>query len=157
MPDLNFNMKKQENSLVFQINPLIYPPEAIYLTCLAFIDRAFLFLDGNPKKEVFITIKGKKKLTGKELKNLAGEFNNELLNAMTRITLGKRNQKIREYIISRALLSALGESDIEDAQEESQYKKDPLGIAVPWEEKYGPKRKNRSPHRRSNRVSGQQI
>jgi hypothetical protein len=77
----------------------------------------------------------KKKLSKKKLTELEGEFSNELLNYTLRINLAKRNKSIREYIISQALLSAIGE---EEAIEEdgTSFQDDPLGIAVPWEEKY---------------------
>jgi len=71
---------KKKNELIISLNPKIYPLEAIYGTCYIFIDRAYLFLDGNLNKEVKVFLKGKKELSPKELEKLAGEFKNELLN-----------------------------------------------------------------------------
>ncbi|MFH1671468.1 MAG: hypothetical protein ABH889_01680, partial [Candidatus Portnoybacteria bacterium] len=55
----------------------------------------------------------------------------------------KSNKKIRDYVVSQALLSAIGEEAIsqEEEKDEMKYEDDPLGIAVPWEEKYGGKHK----------------
>lgn len=124
----------KNNLLVLRLNSLIYPLEAIYLTCYTFIDRAYLFLDGDPQKEIKVTIKGKKNLSKKQLEGLAGEFLNELLNSTLRIKLGERNKKIRQYIVERALVSAAKDENLDESV---SHLDDPLGIAVPWEEKYG--------------------
>lgn len=130
----NFKSKVSKNQIIIKVNPKIYPLEAIYGAAYVFLDRAYLFLDGNPEKEVIVTLKGKEKMTEQKLKNLAGEFYNELLNCALRQKISQNNQKIREYIVSQALLSAIEE------EKEEEWQKDPLGIAVPWEEKYGKKK-----------------
>jgi len=130
----NFKSKVSKNQIIIKVNPKIYPLEAIYGAAYVFLDRAYLFLDGNPEKEVIVTLKGKEKMTERKLKNLAGEFYNELLNCALRQKISQNNQKIREYIVSQALLSAIEE------EKEEEWQKDPLGIAVPWEEKYGKKK-----------------
>ncbi|RLE07257.1 His-Xaa-Ser system protein HxsD [Candidatus Aerophobetes bacterium] len=130
----NFKSKVSKNQIIIKVNPKIYPLEAIYGAAYVFLDRAYLFLDGNPEKEVIVALKGKEKMTERKLKNLAGEFYNELLNCALRQKISQNNQKIREYIVSQALLSAIEE------EEEEEWQKDPLGIAVPWEEKYGKKK-----------------
>jgi len=128
------NIKK--DSVELKLETKIYPLEAIYSTCYVFIDRAYLFLDGNPKKEVRVIIKGKKNLSKKQLQQLAGEFLNELLSATLRMNLDKYSRKIRDYVVERALSSALGQTG---SEEQVGYEDDPLGIAIPWEEKYGHK------------------
>jgi len=118
----------------------IYPLEAILNTCYMFIERAYIFLDGDTKARfVKVSIKGKKKLSKKRLVALRGEFMNELLYSVLRYNVSKNNKKIREYIIGRALYSSVSISDLGVSKEELDYQKDPLGIAVPWEEKYGKK------------------
>jgi len=134
---MKIKAKIEKNQLIISLNPKIYPLEAVYGASYVFIDRAYLFLDGDPKKEIKIYIKGKKKMTPKELKDLAGEFNNELLNYTLRENVAKNTKKIREYIVERALFSALRSEEDED---EESIENDPLGIAVPWEEKYGKKK-----------------
>jgi len=129
----------KNNLLEMKLNPMIYPLEVIYSTCYVFIDRAYLFLDGDPKKEIIVAIKGKKNLSKKQLENLAGEFLNELLSAALRINLAQHNKKIRQYIVERALVSAANDENLDESV---SYLDDPLGIAVPWEEKYSKKSKN---------------
>jgi len=137
MPKNNIKTQKAKNQLTILLNPKLYPLEAIYSACYVFIDRAYLFLDGDPKKEVKVFIKGKGNLTPKKLEALAGEFENELLNCALRAAIAKNTKKVRETIVERALFSALPHE--EASQDEEQIEDDPLGIAVPWEEKYGKK------------------
>ena len=129
----------KNNLLEMKLNPMIYPLEVIYSTSYVFIDRAYLFLDGDPKKEIIVAIKGKKNLSKKQLENLAGEFLNELLSAALRINLAQHNKKIRQYIVERALVSAANDENLDESV---SHLDDPLGIAVPWEEKYSKKSKN---------------
>lgn len=137
---------KKKNELVISLNPKIYPLEVVYGTCYVFIDRAYLFLDGNPEKEIKVFLKGKEELSLKKLERLAGEFKNELLNYTLRISIAKNTKKIRETIVERALFSVLPhEQELKKINEPEQINKkriedDPLGIAVPWEEKYGKKK-----------------
>jgi len=141
-------IKKKKNQLLISLNPKIYPLEAVYGACYVFIDRAYLFLDGNPEKEIKIFIKGKEGLNSKELEKIAGEFKNELLNYTLRLSIAKNTKKIRETIVERALFSALPhqeeeffpEKEKKGEKEKKLVEEDPLGIAIPWEEKYGKKK-----------------
>ncbi len=133
--------KRKDNTIRFSFNLRDYPLEAVYGAAYVFIDQAYLFLESNDGKKIKVFLKGKKKLNSNKLKELEGEFLNELLNSTVRIKLAKNNKKIREYVISQALLSAIGEEEVsqDSDKEEIKYEDDPLGIAVPWEEKYGKK------------------
>jgi len=138
----SIKITKKKNELVVSLNPEIYPLEAVYGACYVFIDRAYLFLDGNPEKEIKVFLKGKEELNQKELEKLAGEFKNELLNYTLRLTIAKNTKKIRETIVEKALFSALPHEEIvAEEKEEKIFEEDPLGITVPWEEKYGKKKK----------------
>lgn len=138
---LKFKISKEKSKIVISVNPRLYPLGAIYGAAYVFLDRAYLFLDGNPKSQVIVSLKGKQKLTTEQLKGLAGEFYNELLNCALRDKISQNNQKIREFIIARALFSAQGfpEEKIKKGPEKpkkEEWQKDTLGIALPWEEKY---------------------
>jgi len=118
----------------------IYPLEAILNTCYKFIECIYIFLDTDSKARfVKVSMKGKKKLSKKRLAALKGEFMNELLYSVLRHNVSKNNKKIREYIIGRALYSSVSIPDLDLDKEKLNYQDDPLGIAVPWEEKYGKK------------------
>jgi His-Xaa-Ser system protein HxsD len=146
MKAANFKVETKNNRIVVPINPRLYPPEAVYGAAYVFLDRAYLFLDGDAPEKIAIYIKGKKKLTPKELQNLAGEFGNELISCALRSRISKNNQKIREYILARALGVNTGETNENKNnagrnQPESQgppkkWEKDALNTALPWEKKY---------------------
>jgi len=124
------------------INTKVYPLEAILNTCYVFIDRAYIFLSGNPGKgKVEISIKGKNKISSKQKEPLVSEFKNELLHCALRQQVSRNNKKIREYIIGRALFSMLPVAELTAGGGQEGYQKDSLGIASTWEEKYGKKKK----------------
>lgn len=133
-----------QRKICFTIKQSIYPLEAILNACYVFIDRLYIFLDTDSKVEnIKVSLKGKKRLSRKHLELLKGEFINELLHCALRYKISKNNKKIREYIIGRALYSAVVDSsDLASTEEKIDYQDDPLGIAIPWEEKYGKKKKS---------------
>ncbi len=138
----SIKITKKKNEIIISLNPDVYPLEAVYGACYVFIDRAYLFLNGNPKKEIKVSIKGKKELNSKELEILVGEFKNELLNYVLRLSIAKNTGKIRDTIVERALFSALSPQETREKGVEEVFEEDPLGIAVPWEERYGEKKKS---------------
>lgn len=125
----------------------IYPLEAILNACYAFIERAYIFLDSVSKgSQVKISFNSKDSLSKKQLRALKGEFMNELLHCVLRYEISRNNRKIREYIVGRALYSDLSSIDIVTSKDKISYQDDPLGIAKPWEKKYG-KKKNAKKHK----------
>lgn len=118
--------------LKFTLDPKIYPIEAILNCCYSFVDKAYVFLDSDPKtKNIKVALKRKPGSNNKKIGILRGEFMNELLYSLIRQTVSKNNKKIREYIVGRALYSTLPTATTLD---------DPLGIAIPWEKKYANKK-----------------
>lgn len=103
----HIHMKRKENKIIISVNQKLYPLEAAYGAAYAFLDKAYIYLEEGPKSKIQITLKGKEKLTKKGLEALKGEFLNELLNSSLRDRISKNNKKIREYMIGRALASAL--------------------------------------------------
>jgi His-Xaa-Ser system protein HxsD len=138
-------IKESENQILIDVNSAIYSLEAIYGASCFFLNQAFIFLDEKKKGEILITLKLKERMNKKQLEDFGGEFCNELLNYCLRTEIPKNNQKIREYIVSRALIGALGEGDEEDEEdikieepEEKieEWKGDYLGLSEPWEKKF---------------------
>ncbi len=129
-------MAKQEknNQIKFSLNLKNYPLEAIYGAAYVFLDKAYLYLDTKKNDKIEVFLKPKSKISKKQLEEIKGEFLNELLNYTIRVKLLKNNKKIRELIIGEALVSAVGLS--QESQDSVDYEDDPLGIAIPWEEKY---------------------
>lgn len=139
------------------VNPNIYPLEAIYGAAYVFLDRAYVFLDGNPKTKIIISIKSKDEESFGKADKIKSEFLNELVNYSLRRQIAERNAKLREYVAGAALLGASGDinvfpvtetdnispdelpvgAEIEETVIETEtWKEDPFQIAVPWEEKY---------------------
>lgn len=132
----NFEIHESENRIIVSINPKIYPLDVIYSAAYVFLDRTYIFIDGDPKEEVIIELKPKN--DKENLENLGGEFNNELLNYAAYKAQAEKNAPIRQMIIQRALLTNDPSLKIQEPSGES-YIEDPEGIAIPWEEKYGKK------------------
>jgi His-Xaa-Ser system protein HxsD len=89
----------------FDVRTTVYPLEAIYAACYSLIDRAYVRLDERPKKTIRVFLDSKEPAAEKELRRLEGDFHNELLHHALRLRVSAANQKIREYVVTRALLS----------------------------------------------------
>ncbi|MBN1326110.1 His-Xaa-Ser system protein HxsD [Candidatus Falkowbacteria bacterium] len=132
-------LKKNDNLLEFKINPKIYTLNAIYKTAYFFLDKVYIFLDGDPKKEIKVTMKSKSGMG--ELEKVASEFYNELLNQLLREKVSYTNAKVREFIVAKALYNAVPNEvdELLKEVEEEDWQEDPLGIAKTWEEQQAEK------------------
>lgn len=141
----------------FTVDLALYPLEAIYAACYMFTDRAYVRLDVPAEGKVSVSLEEKSD-SPKKLSNPAGEFHNELLHHALRLKISQGNQKIREYIVTQALLAAQPTADVDKAKSEAEKApildeklekeiedllaqvdkesdgKDPLNIAVPWDD-----------------------
>ena len=117
----------------------LYPLEAVYATCWQFIENYYIYLD-KKKNKLEIIIKPKAANQNLKKKDIEGVFRNELLGNALRIKIAASNAPIREYIINQAIFSSLPASSQEEIGHGSSFKDDPLGIAIPWEEKYKSKK-----------------
>ena len=118
----------------------IYPLEAILNSCFEFIDIGYFFLDRDSTgKKIIIKIKPKKsdKVFSRD------DFFNSLLHNALRHQVTKNNKKISEYILGATLASVSNNllTTLPPEGKTADYQEDPLGIAIPWEEKYGSKAK----------------
>ncbi|MFH2008457.1 MAG: His-Xaa-Ser system protein HxsD [bacterium] len=136
-------IETKKSEVRWDIGLSTYPMDAVFGASYVFLDRCYVYLDKTPDKRIAIVLRGKETLDREALEALAGEFSNELLHQVLRTRIAKRTGKVREMIIGRALFSAEGpaasedEFDYDDFGDDADYLDDPLGIAVPWEEKYG--------------------
>lgn len=163
MPNLRTKTDLNNNEIVFWLNAKNYPLEAIYSAAYVFVDRAYIFLDGDPKKEIEIHLKGKEKMDKKKLEDMRGEFLNEMLNILLRKSVSRENKKTFEFIVAGAVMTALErnendqteDSEMRKIEEEiarfkeelglgktSGYEKDPLNIRAASGPELNPKKKN---------------
>lgn len=120
----------------------LYSLECIFGAAFIYLDRAYIRLEEGAKKGVQVLIKGRDQLDDAGLEALCGEFLNELVNQSIRQEISKSNNKLREYIVAKALFSAEDSQeddflDLLGGDDDAEMLDDPLGIATPWEEKYG--------------------
>ena len=125
------------------INPKIYTLESIYSASYVFLDKAYVLLNGDPKKEIIIKLKSKKEK--EDLKKLGLEFFNELINYSDYEKRAEKTKQIREIILQRALISndpslintAENNEDEEDFEkllkELDSEEEDTDELIVPWE------------------------
>lgn len=117
----------------------LYSRAAILKAAYVFADRAYIYLDVPCSGEISIRFRAKR--NEDDLEDIEGEFMNELLQYVLRLQLAQDNQKIREQIIEQALFASLGKEEriLNKQNEKFEFEDDPLGIAIPWEDKYGQK------------------
>lgn len=124
-------MKTQ--TLQFPLSLRNYSLEAVYQAAYAMLDRLYFRFDRPSQSELLAVIKAKPGVSPASLPELRDEFFNELLNSELRVMIAKRSRKIREALIAQALIGA--------SSEKPDFVDDFMGIATPWEEKYGGKKK----------------
>ncbi len=136
----NIQVDASRNSVTVAVNPSVYSLDIVYGASFVYIDRAFVLLDRGDEDHVAVCLTAREASDEGQLLALGGEFANELLTQALRETIAKKTQKVRELIINRALYSTLdsgGAGDVGlDEDDDLEFLDDPLGIAVPWEEKY---------------------
>jgi len=148
----NLTVRNDESKVIVKINPKIYPMDVVYSAAYIFLDKAYVLIDGDPKKEIIVELKPKKK---ENIETLGNEFNNELLNYANYKKFSEKNKDIRTMIVQRAIITGdpavvdqvqNSEDELDEEtkkllkeleSEDEDWLDDPEGIAIPWEEKYG--------------------
>jgi His-Xaa-Ser system protein HxsD len=125
--------------IAITVDRSLYPLDAIYGASYIFIDRCYVLLDAPDSNRVKVELRGREPMEEDALGRLAGEFGNELLSQVWRQQTARTNRLVIEAVTAKAMSGALGAPDLPDLQEgfDADAFDDPLGIAVPWEEKYG--------------------
>jgi His-Xaa-Ser system protein HxsD len=153
--ETTFTTRSAQVSIELTADVALYPIDAVMGTAYVFIDRCYVFLDRRDDGNVRISLTSRPGTSEEALAQIAGEFQNELLGQALRQRIAARHEKVREAIVARALFGAaprVTDAPVEagppptDAQlgvepqfvpaENDDYLEDPLGIAVPWEQKY---------------------
>ncbi len=141
------------NRIEVAVDEKVFPRQVSIAAAYRFLDRCYIRLESGARNRLKVSLKGKHKTSRAKLDALAHEFENELLHQLMRHQVSEQTTGLREVLVGRALLSAdpdqaaldspapAGDAQPPGGQAEEDadldYLDDPLGIAVPWEEKYG--------------------
>lgn len=131
-----------------RINPKIYTLDVVYSTAYVFLDDFYVIIDGDPEKEILVSLKPKN--DSKIKKDVIGDFNNQLVSYAFYKKQTEKNSDIRKMIMQRALATSEAPKDTESAEDTSvssgqvgefkasdaSFIEDPEGIAIPWEKKF---------------------
>lgn len=133
-----------------RIDTHVYSIEIIRRTAFTFVEHCYVFLAWEDEQHMTITLTTKRSGSDESyLKNIAGEFANEALNQSLRDQLMKDTRSLRELIVGRALFAAVSQpgpaDDLDFLDDDLDFLDDPLGIAVPWEDKFGKKNAEAEP------------
>jgi His-Xaa-Ser system protein HxsD len=124
-----------KNKAVIRINPKIYPLDVVHSAAYIMIDKAFILLDGEPEKEITVSIECKE--GADDVVKIVQEFNEELLNYAVYKIQNERNKDLREAILKRVLITNQVIDCIEEIKRETikNQKEDPEEIFKTWEQK----------------------
>jgi len=138
------------NKMSFKVSQDAFTRNVLLRTCHCFGRMYYTELDLDGNGNFRVTLQSK---NGDAIENpdaTQGEFRNHLVNESLRDELMTKAKTVKEIIVARALFGAAGppivdmpgfdqEDDFGFIEDEmGDYLDDPLGIAVPWEEKHQP-------------------
>ncbi len=113
---------------VINLDPKIYSLNTVYSAAYVFLDKAYIILDGDPKKVIKVYLKPKGKF---DPIKMGLEFYNELLNYARYSASVKESNEITKMMIQRALFSAdsslvqeVEDNEIEDLIKELEQEED---------------------------------
>jgi His-Xaa-Ser system protein HxsD len=97
--------KTTAQELKVQIDSGVYPLDAIQAAAYTFSDRVYIRIARNGGGKG-ISLALKRKAGGVDLTAICDELHNELLHETLRHRISQANKKIREFIVTKALVSA---------------------------------------------------
>jgi len=113
-----------DGSVVIDIDAALYSADVIMRTCYAFTDRSYVFASQDDSR-IRVTIAARD--PSDDLRKIAGDFSNALIDFRLRATIAGETHAIRELIVAQAFC----EADLLDRRDsESDYHTDPRGIAT---------------------------
>ncbi|MEK7232746.1 MAG: His-Xaa-Ser system protein HxsD [Elusimicrobiota bacterium] len=96
--------------IAFDLDEKLYPLEAVQNAIYVFTDRAYVRVERCAPERLQVVMTLKAGAAPSAQSALKGEFDNELIHQILRQRVSDSNQKIREYIVTKALVSALPSS-----------------------------------------------
>jgi len=92
----------EKKTLKIELNSTIYTKSTILKSTYKFTDKVYIYITSNEENQFIIYFTPKDTFL---IDSLSGEFMNELLDQELRSTINKETSKIRDIIVTRALLS----------------------------------------------------
>jgi His-Xaa-Ser system protein HxsD len=90
----------------FELDENLYPLEAVQNAVYVFTDRAYVRVERSQPERLKVVMTVKAGAAPSVRVELKGEFDNELIHQVLRQRISASNQKIREFIVTKALVSA---------------------------------------------------
>lgn len=101
-------MKRETSKISFDLSVKKNSLEAILGAAYLLSDRAFIYLDGDQKKNIRVTLQSKTPISSEEFLPFSEMFLNELETQKVRWAIAKHNLPIREYVARQAIVLANG-------------------------------------------------
>ena len=92
--------------IAFDLDETLYPLEAVQNAIYIFTDRAYVRVERSEPGRLKVVMAAKAEAAPLSPAALKGEFDNELIHQVLRQRISDSNQKIREFIVTKALISA---------------------------------------------------
>ena len=136
----NMTIDRSKGTVTVNVNSRIHSLDSVIAASYIFIDKAYVILDGEPGEEIVVRLNAKDKKA--DLLKLGRSFNNELINYSFYAVQTARTLPVRAAMIQRAFLTQNEKGAEEKKSVKAKgYREDPYGIAIPWEKKYGKKKR----------------
>jgi hypothetical protein len=127
----------EEGAVSVELDDAVYPLAAVQGAAVVQLQRAWVRLSVPASGRTRVTVRPKVAASDGELEAMGGELLNELLHQALRLDVGARTDKLRELVIGKAVMAAEAEVAPPPVDEPVAFADDPLGIAKPWEERFG--------------------
>ena len=95
-----------QSEIAFDLDESLYPLEAVQNAVYVFTDRAYVRVERGDAQRLKVVMTVKAGAAPSVRVELKGEFDNELIHQVLRQRISDSNQKIREFIVTKALVSA---------------------------------------------------
>lgn len=105
MDYISFLDNLKDNVITLDIDTQIYSKATILKTCYKFTDTLYIYITPNSGNSSVYTIYMQLKDKSSNTEDIIGQFNNELLDQELRSVVLSETQKVRDTIVTRALLS----------------------------------------------------
>lgn len=93
----NIIINEEEKNVKVSVNAKIYPLPIVYSALYSFLDKAYCYIDGDPKNEIIVTLIPKNPKDS--LESLGRELNNELINCAAFSVRSKFIKDVRDRAV----------------------------------------------------------